>query len=68
MGDVQLATSHEFKQLAAAYLGIAETIGKGRGSGVPTGIKKRISEAVGLFPEMGSYLKALPRRSEDFRG
>ncbi|MBL8638687.1 MAG: hypothetical protein JNN09_09425, partial [Alphaproteobacteria bacterium] len=64
----ELAASNEFRQLAVAYLGIAETIGKGRGGGVSGGIKKRLSEAMGLLPEMGGYLKALPRRSEDFRG
>ena len=67
MGDVDLATSNEFRQLAAAYLGITEIIGKGRGGGVSGGIKRRLSEILGLFPEVDSYLKALPGRAEDFR-
>ena len=68
MGDVELAASAEFKQLAEAYLGIAETIGKARGGGVSGVIKKRLSEFAAQHPEMDRYLKTLPSRTEDFRG
>ena len=68
MGDVQLASTSEFKQLAAAYLGIAEMMGKARGGSLPGALRKRLDEAAGLHPEMDKYLKAIPRRTEDFRG
>jgi adenylate cyclase len=67
MGDVQLASSNEFKQLTSAYLGVTATIGKTRGNNVSAAIKKLLGEVAGLQPEMSKYFKALPRRTEDFR-
>lgn len=67
VGDVELASSPQFKQLAVAYPDIAETIGKGRAGSVSLVMKRRLGEILGLFPEIDSYLKAIPGRAEDFR-
>ena len=54
MGDVQLASSDEFKRLIAAYLDIAETIGKQTVGNVSGVIRKRLGEVIGLLPEIDS--------------
>jgi adenylate cyclase len=68
MGDVQLASSPEFKQLAAAYTGVTEIIGKARGNSVPSTVRTRLFEVANRYPEADEYFKAISRRGDDFRG